>query len=434
MDAIKDYYKILGIKQDASEEKIRERWLELVKHHHPDLEPGDVVDERIKEINEAYQVLKQPLTRWEYDLQRTCEGELGKSSVRRWAPLCGVLILILVAGGLYLIGTDILSELNSGPTSTVPQVSDEKVNVSTPRPEDRGLPSTRAQAEGHDLPAGRQEVHPEPRSSTPPSKEGVRAAERMSQPLTSKVANETVTPKATKEEGVANADDKVEKVAKPLAPPVAVEKTVKAQEAKASVGLKNSGRGLSKMEDVSPKPVPAQSTKKIRITEPALAKEQVSLKNDLQKDDSSGSVTETKPQPAETKLADHSKPPLVASEEEVRAFFDNYTMIYNQKKIEGFLSFFSPQAVQNQTDKSGEIKRIYTRFFRQSAELSYQIEGLKIEVYENGAEAKAQFQVDQVLRAGGERKIWKGSIRWVLHRENGALRIVSLDYQNQKSP
>ena len=108
-------------------------------------------------------------------------------------------------------------------------------------------------------------------------------------------------------------------------------------------------------------------------------------------------------------------------------------MIYNQKNIEGFLSFFSPQAVQNQTDKYEEIKRIYTRFFRQSAELSYQIEGLKIEVYENGAEAKAQFQVDQVLRAGGERKIWKGSIRWVLHKENGALRIISLDYQNQKS-
>ena len=157
------------------------------------------------------------------------------------------------------------------------------------------------------------------------------------------------------------------------------------------------------------------------------------MKSDLYKAVSSVSVTETKPQPAETKLADHSKPPLAASEEEVRAFFGNYAMIYNQKNIEGFLSFFSPRAVQNQTDKFEEIKRIYTRFFRQSSELSYQIEGLKIEVYENGAEAKAQFQVEQVLRAGGEIKVWKGSIRWVLHKENGALRIISLDYQNQKS-
>ena len=381
MDAIKDYYKILGVKPDASDEKIRERWLELVKHHHPDLESGDVVDDRIKEINEAYQVLKQPLTRWEYDLQRTSERELGKSSVRRWAPLCGVLILILVAGGVYLIGTDILSELNSGPTSTMPQVSGEKVG----------------------------------------------------QALTSKDAKETVTPKATKEEGVANADDKVEKAAKPLAPPAAVEKEVKVQEARVKAGLKNNAPSLSEKVDSSPKPVPAVSTKKVRSEQPVQAKEQVSLKNDLYKAVSSDSATETKPQPAETKLADHSKPPLAASEEEVRAFFGNYAMIYNQKNIEGFLSFFSPQAVQNQTDRYEEIKRIYTRFFRQSAELSYHIEGLKIEVYENGAEAKARFQIDQVLRAGGEIRVWKGSIRWVLHKENGALRIISLDYQNQKS-
>jgi len=209
-EAIKDYYKILGVRPDASEEKIRERWLDLVKHHHPDLESGDVEDERIKEINEAYQVLKQPLTRWEYDLQRTCERELGKSSVRRWAPLCGVLILILVVGGVYLIGTDILSELNSGQTAKVPQVSEEE----------------------------------------------------MRQPLTSKVAEETVTPKAAKEEGVANAKDKVEKVAKPLTPPVAVEKTVKVQEAKVNTDLKKTSRVSPKTVDSSPKPVPALSTKK----------------------------------------------------------------------------------------------------------------------------------------------------------------------------
>ena len=45
-----------------------------------------------------------------------------------------------------------------------------KVNLSTPRPEGWGLPSTRAQAEG-------LEVHPEPRFFTPPSKAKLRAAE-----------------------------------------------------------------------------------------------------------------------------------------------------------------------------------------------------------------------------------------------------------------
>ena len=46
------------------------------------------------------------------------------------------------------------------------------VKLSTLRPGGRGLPSTRAQAEG-------LEVHPEPRLSTPPSKAGLGAAERV---------------------------------------------------------------------------------------------------------------------------------------------------------------------------------------------------------------------------------------------------------------
>ena len=48
------------------------------------------------------------------------------------------------------------------------------MNLSTRRPEDRGLPSAQAQAEG-------LEVHPEPRSCTPPSKAGLRAVERVNQ-------------------------------------------------------------------------------------------------------------------------------------------------------------------------------------------------------------------------------------------------------------
>jgi hypothetical protein len=30
---------------------------------------------------------------------------------------------------------------------------------------------------------------------------------------------------------------------------------------------------------------------------------------------------------------------------------------------------------------------------------------------------------------GGEKKVWRGQVRWVLNKENGVLKIVSLDYQ-----
>jgi hypothetical protein len=35
---------------------------------------------------------------------------------------------------------------------------------------------------------------------------------------------------------------------------------------------------------------------------------------------------------------------------------------------------------------------------------------------------------------GGERKRWRGDIRWVLVRENEDLKILSLDYQGQETP
>jgi hypothetical protein len=58
---------------------------------------------------------------------------------------------------------------------------------------------------------------------------------------------------------------------------------------------------------------------------------------------------------------------------------------------------------------------------------------MKIEIYENAVEVKARYEVDQILKGGGE-KPWKGHIRWVLVKEDGALKILSLDYQHRKTP
>ena len=129
-----------------------------------------------------------------------------------------------------------------------------------------------------------------------------------------------------------------------------------------------------------------------------------------------------------------SPPPLLAREEEVKQFFANYIDRYNRKDTGGFLSFFSSKAIQNQKDGLEGIRNIYTKFFNQSQEVRYQIEGMKIEIYQNRVDVKARFRVNQKLKKGAEEKIWKGSVRWVLVEENGNLKITSLDYQNEKSP
>jgi hypothetical protein len=49
-------------------------------------------------------------------------------------------------------------------------------------------------------------------------------------------------------------------------------------------------------------------------------------------------------------------------------------------------------------------------------------------------EVKARFRVDQRLKKRGEEKVWEGNISWVLVKEDGNLKISSLDYQNEKIP
>jgi hypothetical protein len=125
---------------------------------------------------------------------------------------------------------------------------------------------------------------------------------------------------------------------------------------------------------------------------------------------------------------------LIATEEEVRWFFANYTERYTQKDLDSFISLFSPRAVQNRQDRLEGIRKIYGNFLKQSQEIKYYIDNIRIEIYQNGVKVKASYELIQMLKKSGDKKIWRGDIRWALVKEEGALKILSLDYQHQKSP
>jgi|UniRef100_A0A7V6DQ20 molecular chaperone DnaJ len=64
-----NYYEILGVRANATQEEIKSAYRQLALKYHPDRNPGDkVAEEQFKKISEAYQVLSDPEKRQLYDL------------------------------------------------------------------------------------------------------------------------------------------------------------------------------------------------------------------------------------------------------------------------------------------------------------------------------------------------------------------------------
>jgi len=125
-------------------------------------------------------------------------------------------------------------------------------------------------------------------------------------------------------------------------------------------------------------------------------------------------------------------PSALSTEQEIRQFLNSYVNSYNAKSIEGFMEFFSPRAIQNQRDDFDKIRKSYETFFDQMETVQYRITIDKIEPQQNSVEVRGQYRLEGLVSKGRKKENWKGQVRWVLVKEDGVSKILTLDYQPQK--
>src|SRR5262245_37976937 len=64
----RDFYEVLGVPRDANEEAVKKAYRKLARQYHPDRNPGDKAAEaKVKEVQEAYDVLSDKNKRAQYD-------------------------------------------------------------------------------------------------------------------------------------------------------------------------------------------------------------------------------------------------------------------------------------------------------------------------------------------------------------------------------
>ncbi|MBP1712118.1 MAG: Chaperone protein dnaJ [Deltaproteobacteria bacterium] len=483
---MKDYYKILGLFNDASQEEIHGRWVELTRQHSPDrlkCEGG----EQIVEINEAYQVLKDPVTRFKYDLERDLkksilkkkEYEKRKRAIRlsRILPVAAASVFILGAAFIYFF-----SELQ-GPTRRV-----ERRPMVPPQTEAPGPIEKETQPVPPAEPADPQiaQAVPKPSLPVPPSAPPKESPPKAPPPPVSKPrAPARIEKEAAKEPAkkppVALAPALRGDAAKYAAPPPAVSRPAQpVRDEEKSVGdpakkeeIPPAGRQVAeeRAENVPPRPAPAapprippaplappkavepakpvgetlkepgkevipekstaapRETAKVEVFGPAASESppKVAPPTPLPAPKPEEPVKTAKDVPRET------APPPIAREEEVMEFLTRYANQYVGRNLEGFLSLFSPQAVQNQRFDYKAIKNMYAKFFEESQRLKYRIKPETIDLSPSEAKVRGTYQIEQETK-GGQLKEWKGNIQWTLVKEQGTLKVRVIQYQHSQKP
>ena len=461
---MKDYYQILGVEEEASTEEIEARVFELAKRYSFNSKQGDEANERIKEIKEAYEILKNPSTRKEYDFDRALKRSvLEKILQRRKERLrkkkifvfVGAVVLFLVAG-LFVIKMVPLTILQKRITPTSTPVLEEKrptsVLESVPSKIPKAPDKKTSQTIPEQMPKSQEAISP----VTKLPKSEVESNEKIAQEtvVTGKpIPNDM--PKAevlNTPEAISKEIPKVEQ-SKPISTeprPATAYAPVSEKVQKSEVGVVTEKETPKVARKEVPREVPKEVLKEAPKEPPKeplkeVPKERIKTTPQEPPLPQPSRPIETKPtdqksQVAQTPSAKPS-PPIAAvpavphpfvEENEVKEFLAKYVDRYKQKDIEGFLSFFSPLAIQNQTDRIEKIREMYSKQFERYESFNYQLKDPKMKILENSVKVRASYVIEQFSKKGDTKQL-RGDIEWELVREGKELKVLTIEYKPEKT-
>lgn len=507
---MKDYYEILGVEEEASIEEIEARVFELAKRYSFTLKEGGQANERIKEIKEAYEILKNPLTRKEYDSDRALKRSVLKKILQRREErlrkkkifaFAGAVVLFLVVGfSLFKMASvtthqkpitpisprvpeaESPASISEPVPSEIPKAPDKKTSQTIPEQITKSqetispvakLPKKELEAKekiaeealkterpiSKEVPRTEEPkpatIEPRPATAYVPVPEKVQKSEvaavietkkpEITQNKVPKEVPKEVLKEARKEppkEPLKEVPKEVTKEVTKEVSRVLPKERIKTTPEEPPVPQPSPPKAGMVTEREKPKPTPKEVPKEVsqplpkeeRKTVPQAPVPQPSAPQPTK-------VTDQKSQVAQIPSAKPSPPtaaippmphPFVIKENEITEFLAKYVDRYKQRDIEGFLSFFSPMAIQNQKDRIEKIREMYSKQFERYESFNYQLKDPKMKILENSVKVRASYEIEQFSKKG-ETKQLRGDIEWELIKEGKELKVLTIEYKPEKT-
>lgn len=390
-----DLYLTLALPHSASESRIHKRWKDLMLIYHPDRNPDKEAAECAIKINEAYNILKNPEKRSEYDAE--LRNHLARAKVREirkyssaalekpsiLSPWMRRTLPKLIIPSCILIASIVLIAMFFENRS-------KRYVQHPPAPQDAEQTSPK---KGEEVNTGVED--------------GMVGTQTKEDPGTARKvlpgnANRTASPEARPSFSPA--------VASPLK---GLPGTVKKEDPPEKAGI-------------SPAEIqPPAATGRTEVSRPGPDREAPLEKTTDIQGEPTGGLT-AKAAKATPENAGREKEDV---EREVNLFISLYVRAYEEGDIGKFISLYSRSAIENNRMSYEEIRRAYQKNFEMGG-YRYSVRNVRFRKEGDTFVVNAEYTIRKSAENTREAVI-HGDIRWVLAKEGEALRIVKADYEGR---